>query len=456
MIWGKQKEIWDSVQNRKRTLVVSGHSTGKDYITGRIVPWFVQCFVPSIVITTAPTDRQVAKIIWGEIRAAVHSSKFPLGGRLLNQEWLFNERHYAIGFTTRDYATQSQKFQGFHQENVLIVLSEAAGIHQNIWDAVEGVSTGKHVRFLATTQPTGDAGPFMDAYRNGCHNKDLKCPCPKWHIIHISSWEAAEANERLNIPALAAKEWCQERRDNWGEEGPLYQVRVLGLIPKVSTDAIISLAWAVQATELELSIEGTAAVGVDVAWKGDDDSVITVARGQRQTRKEIIHGQDTIEVANRTLQVLREEKLKNVAVDVGGVGAGVYDNLMAASEEMGLTVIGVNFGGSPEDKILYVDKGSEMWWLLREDLRNGLFQLLPGNDQIAQLTNRKYKTPKGRIKIEPKPDMKKRGVKSPDEADSLVLAREAQRNVGASLLTSTSPEEETQSEKDPAVWREVG
>jgi len=41
---------------------------------------------PSIVITTAPTDRQVRGILWKEIRAAHARSRYPLGGTLLSQE----------------------------------------------------------------------------------------------------------------------------------------------------------------------------------------------------------------------------------------------------------------------------------------------------------------------------------------------------------------------------------
>ena len=69
-----------------------------------------------------------------------------------------------------------------------------------------------------------------------------------------------------------------------------------------------------------------------------------------------------------------------------------------------------------------------MWWLLREDLRTGQQQLLPDDELTADLTARKYKvTPKGQIKAEPKDDMRKRGISSPDRADALMLARDAQK-----------------------------
>jgi len=450
-LWAKQSLMWDSVMAHQRTLVISAHATGKDFLSGRIVPWFLSNWIPSIVITTAPSDRQVNKVVWGEIRSAVKNAKVPLGGRMLEQEWKFAEKHYAIGFATKDSQTVSNRFQGFHERNVLILLSEASGLHPSIWESLEGLTTGDYVRVLAISQPPAGSGPFYEMVRTACR-KGVSCRCLDWHLIEISAWEAAEANAQRQIPGLATLEWCQERLRKWGEQSPFYQLRVLGRVPDASEDVVIPLAWATRATELELSDEGAGGIGVDVAWKGGDESVITVVRGKRQARHVAIHGQDTLEVTGRTLQVAREEQIKTVAVDVGGVGAGVYDQLMDASGALGLSVIAVNFGGKPNNDDDYVDKGAEMWWELREDLRLGLFQLLNDDEQIAQMTSRKYSTPKGKIKLESKEELRKRGVQSPDRVDGLLLARQAQQYTGGGLglriLRVNAP--------DDAVWRPVG
>ena len=448
-LWQKQEDIWDSVVARHKTLVISGHVTGKDFISGRIVPWFISNWIPSIAITTAPSDRQVNKVIWGEIRKAVLNSRVPLGGRLLEQEWKFGEKHYALGFSTKDSQTVSNRFQGFHERYVLILLSEASGLHPSIWDALEGLTTGEFVRVLAISQPPAIAGPFYEIVRTACR-KGPECRCLEWHLIEISAWEAAEANEQLGIPGLATREWCEERRRKWTEQSPLYQLRVLGRVPEASADTMIPLAWASRAIELELTLEGRAGVGVDVARFGDDNSVMTVVRGQRQTRQEILHGQDTVEITGRTLRLLKEEGIDAVAVDETGVGGGVVDQLREAAGSW-LNVHGVNFGGKPNDSGEFADKGSEMWWQLREALRLGQLQLLNDDELIADLTARKYKVPKGIIKAEPKEEMRKRGVQSPDRADALCLAREAQRlagNIGMRILSAQPA--------DTATWRMLG
>ncbi len=447
VLWEKQHAIWDSVLRHMYTLVTSGHATGKDYIIGRLVPWFLFSFSPSIVITTAPTDRQVEKIIWGEIHAAAARAKVELGGRLLEKEWTIADKYYAIGFTSKDTQASSQHFQGFHEANVLIVLSEAPGIHESVWEALPGLTTGEHVRVLAVGQAIGEVGAFYDAYRSACPRK-LACDesgCELWHHIKISSWEAAEARERLGIPGLASRKWCEGRLKKWTEQSPLYVSRVLGEFPEMAGDRIIALAWAARAQTLELSMQGACGMGIDPAWRGEDESAISVVRGQRLTRLETYSGIDTPTLVAKATRVVREEReaypeqpLHAIAIDVG-YNPGAYDYLLRSSEELRLSVIGVNFGESADRNDEYVNKSAEMWWRLREELRVGTFQLLPplhpeSEELLAELTSRtvaKQLDKLGRIGLETKQDMRKRGVHSPDRVDSLLMAREAQRH-GAS------------------------
>lgn len=434
-IWEKQVEIWDSIVAHQRTLVVSGHATGKDYISGRIIPWFLITRKPSIVLTTAPSDRQVRVVIWGEVRSAVHGSPYDLGGRLLEQEWKIADKHYAIGFTTKDYASVSQKFQGFHSDNVLLVMSEAAGIHPSIWDSMEGVTTGDHVRLLAISQPIGEYGPFYEALRNGC-TKGNSCTCNNWHVINVSSWEAAAAREKYGIKGLASREWCEDRLKKWGEDSPLYQSRVLGQVPKTSADQIIALEWALTACDLELSDQGLGGIGVDVARSLEgDSSVISAVKGQCHVKQKVLNTNDATVLVGETLLIARELGFKTIAVDETGVGGPVVDLLRESSRKEGLSIIGVNFGGTPGNKTDFANKATEMWWDLREDLRLGKQSLVKDDDLTHELTSRKFDkhspNSKGQMVIESKLVMKNRGLHSPDRVDALLLAREAQAKAGS-------------------------
>ena len=110
---------------------------------------------PSIVITAAPTERQVSEILWREIRsfeAKARARGNPIGGKLLQtNKWEFSPDHFAIGFSTTDDAA---KFQGAHAPHVLVIADEAAGILEQIYLGITAVLKGAHTRLLAIGNPT--------------------------------------------------------------------------------------------------------------------------------------------------------------------------------------------------------------------------------------------------------------------------------------------------------------
>ena len=119
-------------------------------------------------------------------------------------------------------------------------------------------------------------------------------------------------------------------------------------------------------------------------------------------------------------------------MDGDGLGAGVYDRLNELQREVediiDCELYELHFGGRggrmrSGDPVEFSNTTGLMWGAVREALRNGLLTLLYDNHLISQLTNRKYRlTSDGKIELERKEAMKKRGLHSPDRADALALA----------------------------------
>src|SRR5947207_2569827 len=65
--WDLQERIARTVANHRRVAVRSCHHSGKTYVAGGLVEWFLAAFEPALVITTAPTERQVKDLLWHEI-----------------------------------------------------------------------------------------------------------------------------------------------------------------------------------------------------------------------------------------------------------------------------------------------------------------------------------------------------------------------------------------------------
>ena len=140
-------------------------------------------------------------------------------------------------------------------------------------------------------------------------------------------------------------------------------------------------------------------------------------------------GLDTMEVAGLVAKIIREDKPVKVNIDIGGLGVGVYDRLV--EQGYGDNVYAVNFGGKPIEPPPLDENGkpaggpanrrAEMYVNLRNALEGEIS--LPDSTALqGDLTSIGYKfTSDGKLLLESKEDMRRRGVPSPDEGDAVAL-----------------------------------
>jgi phage terminase large subunit len=156
--WPLQEEIMRSVASHLRTAVRSCHSSGKTYTLAQLFRGW--CAGPDgVAVTTAPTDRQVDKLLWGEVHKAIARCPYPLFPNANLTELRVGPGNYAIGFAT-DKRGQGVRFQGFHSGHLLVILDEAQGVSPEVWEAVEGVAASGDVRIVAISNPIIPGGPF--------------------------------------------------------------------------------------------------------------------------------------------------------------------------------------------------------------------------------------------------------------------------------------------------------
>lgn len=165
---------------------------------------------------------------------------------------------------------------------------------------------------------------------------------------------------------------------------------------------------------------GALVIGADIARFGDDRTCFAFRKG-RKIEKIISHiKKNTMEVAGLLHILIEECNPAKVCIDIGGLGAGVYDRLVELGHDE--IVVPVNGGESPLNAKRYFNKRAEMWGEMRAAFSEPPFQI-PNEDSLhADLCGTRYKVDsKGRIVLEKKEDMKKRGIRSPDEADACAL-----------------------------------
>ena len=197
-----------------------------------------------------------------------------------------------------------------------------------------------------------------------------------------------------------------------------------------SFDSFITADLVMRVRKEEIEPYGPLIVGVDPAGKGADSTAIAWRRGHCVVKTERRRGLDTMEVAGWVSQIIREDKPAKVNIDVGGLGIGVYDRLIEQGLNSSL-VNAVNFGGKPIEPPPLDETGkpgggpanrrAELWSNLKKALQ-GRFSLPDSDSLHADLTSVGYKyMGDGRLLLEAKDDMRKRGMPSPDEGDAVAL-----------------------------------
>jgi len=414
--WSRQLDVIRAVKGHDRVVVRSGHKVSKSNTAAGLALWFVCCFPDARVPMTSSTFKQVRKILWRELRMLYDQAEAPIGGDLAKSPEYgleFDDKREVFGFSTRN----AEDAAGISGKNLLYIVDEASGVPEDIFEAIEGNRAGG-AKILMLSNPTQQSGTFFDAFHS---KRDF------WHTIHISSEESPNVTGERDIPGLATQEWIEEKRREWGEDSPLYQVRVQGDFPDQSEEAVIALSDVEAARSRQLEEEPAAplAFGVDVARYGGDDSAVAPTRGPKAYDIRTYSGLNGIELAGRVKekarQVRRPEEQVTVNVDVIGVGASAYDQLVQIAPPW-LVVQPVNVAETADQEELYANLRTQLVFGLADWLEDAI---IPADDRLdTELVLPEYTfDSRGRytLKFSKEEERGKLG-RSPDIRDALALS----------------------------------
>jgi hypothetical protein len=236
----KQVEIAEAVRDNRVTAVPSCHGSGKSWVAARIALWFCYCHEEAQVITTAPTERQVKGVLWGELHKSHRRARLPLGGESTALQIKLADKHWILGFTAPDW--DASRFQGFHAPHVLVVVDEASGISVQLMDQIDSLLSGGHARKLLIGNPVVAGGSFQ----RDCESPNVKTiPISAWGTPNFQefgivesdiidgSWRAKIDGRPMPYPELISPEWVAERFALWGVDSAAWQARVRGEFPLV-------------------------------------------------------------------------------------------------------------------------------------------------------------------------------------------------------------------------------
>ena len=161
-----------------------------------------------------------------------------------------------------------------------------------------------------------------------------------------------------------------DRKDEWGEESPLYVGSVLGKFPDNLEDAVVPLWAAMEAAKRELEPDGPLVVGCDVARFGHDKTVAVRREGPVARIVWRVKGQDTMRVAGFLKAYCDDHHVDTLVIDDTGVGGGVVDRLREVGLR-GTRLVAFTAGGKARAPTYFVNRVSEVWWAMRTGYLSG-------------------------------------------------------------------------------------
>lgn len=417
-VWQKMREVAESVRDYQFTAVKAAHGVSKTYTAARLVLWFLYCFGPkTTVITTAPSHHQVENVLWRDIRAAHAGAKIPLGGKITTVKLELAEKWFALGFATRpDTVTQeATNFQGMHNDCVLIIFEEAAGIAKEIWDAAFSLMQGGvTIRFLAIGNPTSASGEFVECFKSSL-----------FHKITISVMDTPNYQQGANvIPGLSGRDFVDFVIQKFGKDSAYYKSRVLGEIPDEDVDALLPHSEIEKATNRQIQKWNydKRFVVWDVADGGDDAHELYGFSNTDVLDRMTFRGKKIEEVEPYVWQMLKKIGGNAVILDADGVGRAA----VALLEIHNLAKIKiVPFKGSDPaiDEATFNSRKSEAAWDLRRMMLDEEMTFPKDDELLEDLANFKLDphAKRGLICLEKKEVMKERIKRSPGKGDCFVM-----------------------------------
>lgn len=422
------RPTWQQIEINKeaqkpdcRVTLTSGHGTGKSREFAILCLHFLLTFPQSNTLLTANNIGQVHAAVWKEIADMRENIK-------ANFPWLYpyitqkRKLLYIEGFKDGWYAlpktaakAKPEGISGMHRKYYLIIVDEASGVEDTIIDHIRGGLTGGEEnsdnRMIMASQPTRRVGRFAEAISTF---KDIL-----WKVIRLNAEESPLVTE------TKIREWLLEYG---GRHSPIYQIKVLGILPDVLSGMAIPRHWLEECvhTKVEHKSQWGWVLTVDVAEGVFRDSscwALSKISGYGADRVvEIVEFFETLEMDEMKFARLVHNKAlryDNITVAVDGVGPG--RTVILHLREKGVNCEEIIWGNPPHsqrDRKNFKNLRAWSTFQVRQSLIESRFCMTHNRKATDQGAMLPYKiNEQGQYQMMPKDKMRAEGIKSPDMFD---------------------------------------
>ena len=402
-----QKEALNNIVKHNRLSIRSGHAVGKTTLLSWVILYWLTTRAPCKIACTANSASQLEQILWSEIQK--WHKMMPKG---FQDEFEFRTDKitlknapdsFCVARTSR--RENPEALQGFHSPNMLFIIDEASGVPDIIFEVAQGAMSTHNAKTIMVGNPNRASGFFYDSfYKNS----------EAWKTMTVSCKDADTVDP----------DYVEEMARQYGEESNVFRVRVLGLPPTTDDNAIMGRTLVESAISRDVEATNVMPVwGIDIARMGSDRCALCKRKGNVITEP-IKHwgGKDLMETVGLIVAEYEStpynQRPSEILIDSIGLGAGVVDRLV----ELDLPARGINVAESSSMSDRYMRLRDELWFKCREWLEQKDCQIPDQEELVNELTAVQYEIlSSGKFKVESKEQMKKRGYRSPDIADALML-----------------------------------
>ena len=404
-----QAEFLEAIASGERKISIrSGHGTGKSTAASWAMLWYFLMHYPNKVVVTAPTSSQLFDALFAEMKRWINelpdAFKEVLNVKSDRVEHTAAPSEMFISART-SRAETPEALAGVHSEHVMLIVDEASGVPEQVFEAAAGSMSGHNATTVMLSNPTRSSGTFFESQNRLADS---------WWTRR---WSCVDS-------PLVSDEFIEEMKLRYGEDSNAFRIRVLGEFPQADDDTIIPFHLVETATHRD--IEGDSDLpsvwGLDVSRFGNDKTALCKRQGSVVTEIRSWAGLDLMQTVGRVVAeyeaLLPSKQPREILVDSIGLGSGVVDRL----RELGLPVRGINVAEAPSMGGTYLNLRSELWFKTKAWFEDRACKLPKDDQLVAELTGIRYSfTSSGKMKAESKDEMRKRGLASPDLADALCL-----------------------------------
>lgn len=455
---------------------VSGHGIGKSATCTWIILWFLYCFFEAQVPVTAPTTHQMHDVLWKEL--SIWIKRMP---EEVSELYDWTSDYVRINYSPESWFARArtstkentEAIAGVHANHVAIVVDEASGVPQQVFETAEGALTSGNTFVILISNGTQTTGYFFDS-----------------HHKNAADWQNFQFNGEES--PLVDRGFIALKRKRHGADSEEYKIRVKGGFPGndiMDISGYISLIPSDKIHirlkgEFEIPFIGRKILGVDPSGEGKDRATFVIRdRFKAEKVLERLTTNDK-QIAEDILTIMDRFGIEanDVVVGAFGKGADVGKEVALATAKMKggpYDIYTVLEGNSPADEEEYNYKFFErkpdelqnpesnqnevvdmflniralMYWRASRWLINGgqIMDVSVDNSDFAEeLKVIRYKRSLNgnKIQLMPKKEMLKIGIPSPNIADAFSLTFLRELNTATGL---TARQMERKAEEDAAL-----